>query len=115
MSPLDNPEYRDEADAIVASVGKIKAAIAAHGMGTATVMLILGELMSLATVVNGFNQLPAAERDEFFAEVWDAAIGNEPNSLLSKVGIFDGDALEQISDGMKAGALAYFNRLIPQA
>lgn len=114
MSPIDNPEYRDEAEAIVTSVGKIKDAIAEHGMGSVTIMLILGELMALATIVNNFNKLPASQRDEFFAEVWDAAIGNEPNSLLSKVGIFSGEALEKMSDGLKAGALAYFNSKIPQ-
>lgn len=113
MSPIDNPQYRDEADAIVQAVGNIKDAIATHGMGTVSVMMILGELMNLATVVNSFQTLPAAERDEFFGEVWDAAIGNEPNALVTKAAFFQGEALEQISDGMKAAALAYFNsRLI---
>ena len=112
MSPLDNPEYKDEAEAIVVAVGKIAGTIKTNGMGTVSVMMILGELMNLASVVTSFNTLPADQRDEFFAEVWDAAIGNESTALVKQVGIFEGNGLEQISDGMKAGALAYFNKTV---
>ena len=114
MSPLDNPEYQAEATAIVVSVGKVVDTIKTNGMGTVSIMLILGELMALATVVNNFNTLPADQRDEFFAEVWDAAIGNEPTALVGQVGFFEGDSLEAMSDGLKAGALAYFNKTVPQ-
>jgi len=113
MSPLDNPEYKDEATAIVNAVNNIRDAIMTNGMGTQTVMLILGELMGLATVVNSFNTLPKDQRDEFFAEVWDAAIGNEPAALVNQVGFISGDALEAVSDGLKGAVLAYFNKTIP--
>ena len=95
MSPLDNPEYQAEATAIVVSVGKVVDTIKTNGMGTVSIMLILGELMALA-------------------EVWDAAIGNEPTALVGQVGFFEGDSLEAMSDGLKAGALAYFNKTVPQ-
>lgn len=112
MSPLDTPEYRDEAEAIVTAIGNIKATITEHGMGTVAVMQILGELMNLSTQVNTFNSLPKDQRDEFFAEVWDAAIGSEPSALVNKVGIFEGEFLEAMSDGMKGAALAYFNKTV---
>jgi hypothetical protein len=113
MSPLDNPEYQDEAQAIVVSVGNIVDAIKVHGMGTVSIMLILGELMNLSTVVNEFNTLPADQRDEFFAEVWDAAIGNEETALVTQVGIFSGEYLEAMSDGLKGAALSHFNSKVP--
>lgn len=112
MSPLDNPAYKAEAEAIVSAVGKIKDAIEANGFGTITIMLILGELMNLAATVTTFNAMPHDQRDEFFAEIWDAAIGNEPNALVTKVGIFEGEFLEAMSDGLKGGALAYFNKTV---
>ena len=112
MSPLDNPEYKAEATAIVVAVDKIVETIKVNGMGTVSVMKILGELMNLSLVVNNFNTLPADQRDEFFAEVWDAAIGNEPTALIGQVGFFTGDALEAMSDGLKVGALSYFNQTV---
>ena len=112
MSPLDNPQYKDEAQAIVVAVGNIKDTIMQNGMGTVSVMKILGELMNLATVVNSFQTLPADQRDEFFAEVWDAAIGNEPDALVNQIGFLEGEFLESVSDGMKAAALSYFNKTV---
>ncbi len=113
MSPIDTPEYQDEAQAIVNAVDAIRDTIVENGMGTVSIMLILGELMNLATVVNQFNVLPADQRDEFFAEVWDAAIGNEPNALVGKIGVFQGVYLEAMSDGLKGAALAHFNSKVP--
>lgn len=112
MSPLDNPEYKDEAEAIVVTVGNVKKVIQEQGFGTVGIMMILGELMNLTTVVNSFNTLPSDQRDEFFAEIWDAAIGNEPFALVNQVGVFSGEYLEVMSDGMKGAALAYFNKTV---
>ena len=112
---LDNPEYKEQADKIVATVQRIKKAIMENGFGTMTVVLLLTELMKLTQVAGSFMQLPTTERDEFFAEVFDAAIGTEPNALINKVSIFEGEALERMSDGMKAAVVAYFNRQLPAA
>lgn len=110
MSPLDNPEYKEQADKIVAVVQKIKKAIQENGFGTTTVILLLTELMALTQIAGSFMQLPKEQRDEFFAEVFDSAIGTEPNALINKISIFEGEALERMTDGMKAAAISYFNR-----
>jgi hypothetical protein len=101
-----------EAAAIVKTVGKIKEALATHGFGSVSLMMILGEMMQLTTVVNKFNTLPSSERDEFFLAVWDEAIGNEEHALVGQVGMFKGDSLEMMSDGLKGAALAYFNKKV---
>ena len=80
----------------------------------AAIMVILSKLMGMTQVATFLSDLPESERDDFFAEVFDAAIGNEPNALVNKVGMFEGDFLESISDGMKGAALAYFNKTVPQ-
>lgn len=107
---VDNPEYREQADKIVGSAHKIITTIRENGFGTTTTMVVLSELMGLTQVSGSFMALPSDQRDEFFAEVWDAAIGNEPTALIKQVGFFSGDVLESMSDGIKAGALGYFNR-----
>lgn len=112
---VDTSEYRDEADKIVGSANKIMTTIRENGFGTTTTMVVLSELMSLTQVSVTFMNLPENQRDEFFAEVWDAAIGNEPTAIIKQVGFFSGDALEVMSDGIKAGALGYFNRNIVTA
>jgi hypothetical protein len=111
MSPEE--DYLDEAQVIVNATHAIKSAIVEHGFGTTSVLVIMGQLMKMTQLGGDFMQLPESERDEFFAAVFDAAIGNEPNALVNKIGIFEGDVLEQMSDAVKAGALAYFNRELP--
>ena len=113
MSPIDFPEHKEEAAAIVAVVATIKEIIEKEGFGTVAVMTILGELMKLASSTTKFNGLPHDQRDEFFAEVWDFAIGDEKSALINKVGMFEGEHLEAITDGMKGAALAYFNKEVP--
>jgi len=114
MSPIDNPEYREQADKIIEGAQQIKKAVEENGFGTAATLQILSVLMGMTQVAGSFMQLPKDQRDEFFAEVFDAAIGEEPNALVKKVAIFEGEALEKMSDAIKAGALAYFNRNMPE-
>lgn len=102
-------DYTADAQIIVNSAQKIKEAIE-NESGTTLTMVILSELLKMSQVATDFSNLPVDQRDEFFAEVFDAAIGNEPNALVQKVGFFSGDVLEQMSDAIKAGALAYFNK-----
>ena len=106
-------QYRADADKIVGSANKIMTTIRENGFGTTTTMVVLTELMSLTQVSGNFMALPENERDDFFAEVWDAAIGNEPTAIIKQVGFFEGDTLETMTDGIKAGALGYFNRNLP--
>lgn len=113
MSPLDNPEMKVQTDKIIAVVQRIKKAVQENGFGTTTVVLLLTELMGLTQISGSFMQLPKSERDEFFAELFDSAIGDEPNALINKIGIFEGEALERMSDGLKAGAISYFNKQLP--
>jgi Pyruvate/2-oxoacid:ferredoxin oxidoreductase gamma subunit len=114
MSPLDHPEYRAEADKLIVAANAIKDAAEEHGVkSTMFTMVLLGELMKTTQVAGKFISLPKSERDEFLAEVWDAGIGNEPNALVKKVAFFEGDALEKITDGLKAGALSFFNKGLP--
>lgn len=113
MSP--SQDYVDEGQAVVNAAQEIKKAIQEHGFGTAATMVILSELLKMTQVAGTFASLPQTEKDEFFGEIFDAAIGSEPNALVTKVGIFEGETLEKMSDAIKAGALAYFNRQIPQA
>lgn len=113
MSPLNNPQYVAEAETLVVAVGKIKKAIKENGFGTVATMILLSEALTLAASVTTFNNLPKEQRDEFMAEVWDAAIGEEENALIKKIGMFEGEYLEVMSDGMKGAALAYFNKEVP--
>lgn len=111
MSPIDNPEYRAQADKLVESAQKVKLAAEEHGIkSTAFTMALLGEMLTISTAVGTFAALPKDQRDEFLAEVWDAAIGNEPKALVNQIAFFDPDTTEALSDALKAGALAYFNR-----
>jgi len=113
MSPLDHPVYKEEAAKLTASAQAIKKAAETYGVkSTMFTMAVLGELMKTTQVAGKFLELPTSERDEFLAEVWDESIGTEPNALVNQVGFLSGDALEAVSDGLKAGALGYFNRAL---
>lgn len=94
---------------LVESVGDIKKAVETHGWGTATIMTILGELMEAGQVAAYVQALPQDQRDDFGAEVWDQSLGNEPHALVHQVGFIGPEALEQLTDGMKAAFLSYFN------
>ena len=101
--------YDQEAAKLIASLKAIVEAVKKHGAGTATVMAILVELMNATTLVNFLKDLPADQRDEFAAALWDQSIGTEENALVNKVGFLQGEALEQVSDGLKAAFVAYQN------
>jgi hypothetical protein len=103
-------DYSVHAEKIVEAAQAIKSAIEEHGFGTAAIMIILSRLMAMTEVANFIMNLPEDQRDEFFGEVWDEAIGTEPNALVNKVGIFEGETLEQISDAIKVAFVAYMNR-----
>ena len=110
---MGEEKYVDEAQTIVQVAQNIKDVIAEHGFGTTSTLVILGELMKMTQVGSTFLELAEDERDEFFAAIFDASVGNEPNALVSKVGVFQGETLEIMSDAMKSGALAYLNRELP--
>jgi hypothetical protein len=104
--------YEAEAAQLAQSAKRIKDIIEEQGWGTMTVTTILGELLNAAQIASFFKDLPSDQRDEFFAQIFDEAIGSEPHALVNQVGFLEGEALEAVSDGIKAGALAYFNREI---
>lgn len=106
--PTEN--YDAQAQALVNATQNIIAAIKEHGQGTVLMMVLFTELIKVTQVTGDFMSLPQTERDEFLGAIWDAGIGNESNALVTKVGIFQGEVLEQLSDAMKTAALAYFNR-----
>lgn len=106
--------YEKEAEGLVVATGKIMDVVRTQGLGTTAVMVILGELMRATTTVNFFLDLPQDQKDDFLAQVFDAAIGTEPTALVNQVAFFDAAALEQMSDGLKAGVLAYLNKAVVQ-
>lgn len=104
------PTHEQNAQVLINATQAIKNAVQQHGFGTITTMVLLTQLMKVTRIGSAVLELPEPERNLFYGEVWDAAIGNEPNALIGQVGIFTGDTLESMSDAMKSAALAYFNR-----
>ncbi len=109
---VDNPQYKPAAAKIVGAVGNIIKAVKEHGSGTIMVMAIAAEAVKLTQVTAEFLALPKDQRDEFFGEVFDMAIGEEEEALVKKVAFFEGKSLEMMSDGMKAAFVAFMNRQI---
>lgn len=101
--------YEEKATQLVTAAGEI-IAIVKRGMNMGTAMALLGKMMSLGPVLTFIQELPASERDEFFAEVFDQSMGSEEHALLKELAFLDSEALETVTDGMKAGVIAYFNR-----
>jgi hypothetical protein len=114
--PIDNPEYKAQADKLLESVRAVKKAAETYGVkSTGFTLALLAEMMKVSTVVGSFASLPKDQRDEFFAEVWDAAIGVEPNALVNQLGFLSPESTESISDAIKEAVISYFNRTIPVA
>ena len=101
--------YTEQATALVTAAGEI-IEVVKRGMNIGTAMELLSKLMSLAPIISFLQELPEDQRDEFFAEVFDQAVGSEEHALLQELAFLDSAALEQVADGMKAGVIAYFNR-----
>lgn len=114
MPPIDIPEYKAQADKLLESAHAIKLAAERYGVkSTGFTMTLLGEMMKVSTVIGTFSALPKDQRDEFFAEVWDSAIGTEENALINQLAFLSPETTEAVSDALKAAALAYFNRTLP--
>lgn len=113
MSPIDPQQYPALAAQFVVAVGNIKKSIQENGLGTVTLLGMLAELMKITTVGTDFITLSASERKKFIAEVWDQSIGTEPHALVNKVGVFQGETLETLSDAMKLAAVAYIDSQLP--
>ena len=103
-------DYSDGATILVSAVAKIRDTINANGWNTQTITTILAEMLSVSSVVHAFMSLPEDQRDEFYAAVFDAAIGNEQTALVNSVGPLGPDTLEAVSDALKEGFLAYMNQ-----
>lgn len=103
-------QYTEQAQKLTAVVKKIVDTIKTDGVGTVSMMVILGEMMKIPEILTFFKTLPQGQRDEFFAEVFDQSIGTEPNALVTKVGVFQGDVLEKMTDGIKVAVIAYLNK-----
>jgi hypothetical protein len=105
--------YEKESEAVVVSAGKIIASVKDFGItNPQTIMVLLGELMRMTTVASFYLDLPADQKDDFLTQVFDASIGDEETALLKKAAFFDADALEIMSDGLKAAFLAYMNKAV---
>jgi hypothetical protein len=107
---MSNQSYEVAAAALLGAIQNIRDAVLANGWQTQTIMTVLGEMLAVSPVVQAYIELPASERDEFLAEIFDAAIGNESTALVNQVGPLQGQALEDVSDALKGAFLAYVNR-----
>ena len=105
------PIYTEQAAKLVAVIKNVIKE-AQNNDGLTMIFGLIGALMPAASVFQYIAALPKSERDEFFGEVFDQAIGTEPGALVTSFGIFETELLEETTDVIKEVFIAYMNKQV---
>jgi len=85
------------------------------GGGFSMVFGLAQELWQASTLFEFVKGLDAPGRAQFFGEVFDQCIGTEEGALITEIGFLSGQPLEIVSDGVKAGFVAFMEEKFAEA
>ncbi len=102
-----NPGLEVEADKVQRSVYAMVKTIRKNGLGTIAMMRIIAELGRVLAAGAIFTTLSDEHKVVFLGEIFDESIGVEPTALVGQIGWMGPEAVEKVSDGLKAGFGAF--------
>jgi hypothetical protein len=103
-----NPGIEAEADKMEHSVKAIVDSIRVNGVGTLSLMTVVGELGKMLGAAGMFQSLPEDQRAVFLGEIFDEATGVEEHALVTQIGFLGPESVEKVADALKEVAASYF-------